>query len=73
MRLGDDQHRREHVDEALVEHQHVDVLAAHRPEVEDDDDDEQVAEDADRPDEVVDDRDESRRFSQVLAESIVIR
>ena len=74
VRLGDDEHRREHVDEALVEHEHVDVLAAHRPEVEDDDDDEQVADDADRPDEVVDDRDDSPRRSQVLAaESIVIQ
>ena len=57
--LGDDQHRREHVDDALVEDEHVDVFASHRPEVEDDDDDEQVAENADGADDVVGDVDDS--------------
>ena len=59
VRLRNDQERREHVDETLIEHEHVDVLTAHRPEIQDDNDDEHVANTADRSNEVVSDGDES--------------
>ena len=71
VRLSDNQHGRQNVYEALIKHEHVDVLGPHRTEVQDDDDDEYVADDADRTDAVVGDGNNAIRVSQVLTQRTV--
>ena len=71
MSLSDDQDRRQYVDEALVQHEHVDVLASHRTEVQDHHNDECIADDSDRADDVIGDRHDSIRVPQVLAQRTV--